>query len=203
MRILSAILISLLVIELNAQSSIGIRFEDEKMALTRNDSVFTSFVFTEVGPVSEGILWVNAGTLYAYIDTNGNWLSTYKFTEAGNFHSGFAIVQVDSTNYGMISNNSEWAIEPDYRELRNPVDGLVCANLRGKWGILDTAGNILIDFEFEENPIIRDGEFIIVKREKWGVINRKNETVVPCRYDLVTVHGEFFLNSKRTLISNP
>jgi len=202
-RIAFLIWCSLILTLASAQATIGIEFREEKMALTKNDSAFTAFVFTEVGPFSEGMAWVNAGTLYAYIDTTGHWITTYKFTEARDFKNGYAIVQVDSTNYGLITNKGEWAIEPDYREMREPVDGIVSVNLRGKWGLLNVEGNVIIDAELEEAPIIRSKDFIILKREKYGVVNSKNETVVPFRYDFISRNGELFLNDKRSLIGHP
>jgi len=172
------------------------------MALTKNDSVVTSFIFTEVGPFFEGIAWVNSGTLYAYVDTNGNLLTTYKFTEAGNFTGGLAVVQVDSTNYGLLNTGGEWVIPPDYTEMNIPIDGIVCVNLGGKWGLFDTTGQMIKEANLKQPPIIHSRDFIVVKDGKYGVVNSKDEIVIPFRYDFISRHGELFIDGTRILIGH-
>ena len=52
-----------------------------------------------------------------------------------------------------------------------------------KWGFIDCSGDTIIDLQYEEIGNFSENLAPVCKNDKWGVINTKNEIVVPFEYD--------------------
>ena len=76
--------------------------DHSKKAIVAQDKVISDYVYTEVSELSEGKAFVSQGSLYAYIDAQGNALTPYQFTVASNFKYGYALVG-DSFSMSMVS----------------------------------------------------------------------------------------------------
>ncbi len=57
------------------------------------------------------------------------------------------------------------------------------AKLNGHFGVLDTNGNIILPFKYDEIAYVRNDEFLVRKAEKYGIINSKNEIIINFKYD--------------------
>ncbi|MBN9297841.1 MAG: WG repeat-containing protein [Filimonas sp.] len=56
--------------------------------------------------------------------------------------------------------------------------------LNEKWGIADTAGNILFEPTYDNIVIDEEGDgFIVQQDDKWGIVNKQGKVIVPCKYD--------------------
>ena len=82
-------------------------------------------------------------------------------------------------------------LTPDRAKVSIPI----CSG--GTWGYLDKNGKIAIPpiYEFVQN--FQNGKAIAKKKGKWGVINAKNETIIPFEYDFIDYlpgsNGQFFV----------
>lgn len=56
--------------------------------------------------------------------------------------------------------------------------------LNEKWGVADTAGNIVFEPKYD-NVVIDEGGngFMVQLDSKWGVLDKKGKEIVPCKYD--------------------
>lgn len=56
----------------------------------------------------------------------------------------------------------------------------------GKWGYLDTKGNIVLDFAYSQVTVFRNGLDYVAKYGKMGIINEDSETVLPFFFDEIS-----------------
>lgn len=78
---------------------------------------------------------------------------------------------------------------PDYRDGFFPSDGMVAAEIDGKWGYLNAKGEVAIPFEYDGATAFSDG-LAAVKDENgaWSFIDKKGQMVSSLEYENV---GEF------------
>lgn len=98
-----------------------------------------------------------------YIDNSGHEIRPpLSVRRAASFSGGLAVVVPDSglrikggcAKGGYLNTKGEWAIKPQFDDLRDFSDGLAAVNLGanclmgGKWGYIDKEGQTVIPFEF-------------------------------------------------------
>ena len=49
----------------------------------------------------------------------------------------------------------------------------------GKWGFVDTSGNLIIDYQYQNVYDFYQNVTLVKKSNLWGFINNKGETIVP------------------------
>jgi len=87
-------------------------------------------------------------------------------------------------------------------------------NTEGKWGFIDTKGDIVINAQFEAVGSFNDGYAIIIQNGKRGFINKEGKIVINPQFEHVTIFSEgkaaFFdgkqwgyIDTKGTYIINP
>lgn len=84
------------------------------------------------------------GMKWAYLDRNGDWATTAKFTQAGEFSEGLAAAANDS-GFGYIDTAGNWVIPPRYKSARPFTEGL--AHVMGENPpamFIDRAGQVVI-----------------------------------------------------------
>jgi hypothetical protein len=104
----------------------------------------------------------------------------YDKNEVWSFNEGLAMVKVGK-NYGFINTHGDIAIEPIYKQVRMMQFscGLasVCDWKTNKWGYIDTKGNLVVEYQFNEAYEFRDN--IAFVNESYGkpghFINKKGE----------------------------
>jgi hypothetical protein len=185
-------------IQVCAQCDVVVENDSGFFAIKRNNQVITPFEFTEVGCFVEERIWVNKGEWYGFLDGSAKAITDYIYSDVQDFQNGFSVVATDSF-YGLINLMGEIVLPFEFRDLRPCVDGIVLAQKDSLWGIFDTTGRQISNDWFVKKPIYTQANFLIVWKEKWGVINNRNEQIVPYKYDLITTHGELFVNGDRIL----
>jgi hypothetical protein len=74
-----------------------------------------------------------------------------------------------------------------------PTNTLFAKKLNGKWGFVDSKGNNVIDYKYE-NVTEQNGNYVGVKLNgKWGVLDIKGNEVVEPKYEL-SQNNPSFLN---------
>ena len=56
-------------------------------------------------------------------------------------------------------------------------------NYNGKWGFIDTLGNVIAPMIYEDAGYFSDGLACVKQAGKWGYINTSGEMVIPCEFD--------------------
>ena len=59
-----------------------------------------------------------------------------------------------------------------------------------KWGFIDTAGNVAIDFQYDEVENFREDLAAVRQGDKWGYIDKNGKEVISCKYDEVHSFSE-------------
>ena len=143
---------------------------------------------------------------WGYLDKNGDLAIESKFSGAGDFIDGLALVSFESKS-GYIDksgefaivpddpnpNISEIAIEPDDPEVRYPIDliaflisdfseGRARIQIDKSWGYLDTKGNTVIDIQFPEAKDFSEGLAAVKWGDKWGYIDLDGNWVVEAEF---------------------
>lgn len=181
-----------------AQCDVVVENDSGFLAIKQNNELITAFEFTEVGCFAENKIWVNKGEWYAYLNDSAREITDYIYSYVQDFKNGFAVVAIDSF-YGLINSRGEAVLPFVFRDIRSCVDGIVLAQKDSLWGIFDTTGLQINNDWYNRKPIFTQASFLIVHKEKWGVINNRNQQIIPFQYDLITTHGELFLNGERIL----
>ncbi|MEL6553753.1 MAG: WG repeat-containing protein [Cyanobacteria bacterium J06621_11] len=105
-------------------------------------------------PFSEGFAGVKQGDQWLYIDVQGNPVIEHDFSVVMDanmpavepFSEGFAVVRMGD-RAGVMDTSGQFVIEPTYVNLKGPVvEGLVRANVGGRWTTDVYGANIPADF---------------------------------------------------------
>ncbi len=95
------------------------------------------------------------------------------------------------------SSSTAWKIEPIFDDCAWGIDpyGYASAKINGKWGIIDSKGQFVVEPLFAElasvslsGTIVGNGVIVIAKayeRGRWGAINMHGEFVIPPIYDVI------------------
>ena len=124
---------------------------------------------------------------------------------------------VSDKGQGMISKDKKIVIEPIYRNLINIGGEFIKATNSSKSliGILNTKGETVIPFDYDEIKIANLNDFFPAKKNgKWGFINIKNETIIEFLFDEAFFFSEDlaavvigkktgFINKKGKIIIEP
>ena len=78
-------------------------------------------------------------------------------------------------------------------------EGMVAVRTGGKWGFIDTLGNLVVEPKFDETKIFNEGRAPVRIKNKWGFINVNGEVVIPLEYSDVDLFGEGLAPVKKWL----
>ena len=68
------------------------------------------------------------------------------------------------------------------------VDGTFAVKNDNLWGFIDEAGTEIIKCQYEKYYSFNLGLAVVCKNNKWGIINKQNETVVPFAYKNIKLY---------------
>ena len=120
-------------------------------------------MYTNVGALNEGLTWAFEQVGYDedswrgiyelhYIDKNGKSHFTADADYANLFFGERAIAGVykgDDILYGLIDKNGKWVVQPQFPDIFG-TQGIYAAQKNGKYGYIDSNGNVLVPFEYED-----------------------------------------------------
>jgi hypothetical protein len=113
--------------------------------------VIGSADFIDAAPFSEGLAPVLvqtkgwSGGRWGYVNTRGETVIEPRFTEAGAFSDGLALVKDVAGRLGYLDRTGHWSVPPSFLEEAWPFsDGLALVKLNGRYGFIDKAGEFAI-----------------------------------------------------------
>lgn len=133
--------------------------------------------------VSEGLIPVcNDFFKYGYIDTKGNQVIEFKYDQARDFENGYAIVRTNSGGVGMIDKNGNEIFPCEYKQLGQFSDGLCWYGMGNSYYCVNENKEIVIQIKSDQYDYIPapfiNGLCEVCKDRKYGLINKKGETVL-------------------------
>jgi hypothetical protein len=92
-----------------------------------------------------------------------------------------------SGRFGYVDCQNSWIIQPKFQNARNFVDGKAGVQRKiskgnFEWGFINCSGDTVMDFQFQHVGDFYQGVVPVCKNDKWGVVNERNEVVVPFEY---------------------
>lgn len=129
---------------------------------------------------------------YGFININGDVIIKPHFKEVESFKDGLAwatIEKKDSCFSGYINTLGEWVIEPIYSEFKNRNESFYFSdgfapirNDKNKRGYVDTKGNFLTEFIFEEAYPFSEGLALVKKNGLYGYIDTLGNEIISCQF---------------------
>ncbi len=96
-------------------------------------------------------------------DAEGNIIAKAKWASISEFKNGFGIAAIGTGEPLDVSG------EPVYNS---------------KWGVIDTSGNVVIDYQFDSLAFSDDGKILLAKIDNdYGYIDLEDNTVIPFKYE--------------------
>lgn len=123
-----------------------------------------------------------SGEKYGYVDANDKVIIKPQFDEAYEFRDGYAPVKKNE-KFGMIDSSGNEVIAFKYKDLGYLQEGLIIATSNGiKFGFINIKSEIVIPFIYDNCYNFLNNFAIVKIKGKYGMINKKNIMVVPCKY---------------------
>ena len=80
--------------------------------------------------------------------------------------NGYSII-IKGTKRGFIDGKTlQVVIEPQYDDVQNFYEGVAAAQKNGKWGYIDTKGNVVVDFKYESASPVKNGKAEVYEYRK-------------------------------------
>ncbi len=178
-----------------AQFTIGIDdFPNEKYGMlnTKGQEVIVG-KYSSLSSFSEGYFaFKNEDNTCGYVNEKGEETLLEKYTFTSSFHDNLAIVSVGDVSTGkskdgIIDKNFKTILEPKYSRIEGFNEGLAAfVDENGKWGYLDTNGEIVIKAQYDLVLPFENGLAIVQANEKDGLIDNKGNEIVSPKYEALT-----------------
>jgi len=163
-------------------------FKDDLAAYSVKDSVAERWGFVNTlgetvirpqffatGNFCDGLCAVKDGDgNWGYIDKKGVYKIESKFKSAGNFLNNKAIVQDQfKEEFGVIDSKGSFIIEPKFQAMKADNEDFL-VQLNDKWGWCNRAGEMIVDFKYEEAFKFIESDLAPVKLNGYfGYIDKK------------------------------
>ncbi|MDY6802824.1 MAG: WG repeat-containing protein [Cyanobacteriota bacterium] len=119
---------------------------------------------------------------WGYLDKNGNLAIESKFSGAGDFIDGLALVTFEN-RFAYIDKSGEFAIEPKNYYATDFSEGRARIKIDQKWGYLDTNGDTRIQAQFREANDFSEGLAAVqADNYKWGYIDLDGNWIVEAKF---------------------
>lgn len=155
------------------------------------------FKFKYCKDFSEGLAVAEKGKKCGYIDKKGNWVIEPQFDGAWNFKNGYAAVRIKD-KWFFINREGRNIFNQYFPEIRRSGDigfseGYACVRLffenngqtvESKWGFIDTKGNRLTPFIYDEAENFSDGVAVVARDGyKYGYIDKTGKEIIEPIYE--------------------
>ena len=188
---------------------------------TVDDSRYTitetaSFTAQAVGNYfSEGLIKIVIDDETGFIDETGEIIIDPQYSNAGDFEEGLAYVTRNKAER-FINKKGETVVSPEWDSMWVSFsDGVVPVKKDGKWGYVDTKGDLVIDCKFESASSFGQGLAPVKFNGKWGYINKSGDFAIDPQYEYayrfsdsglagVKQYGEIgFINTDGEMVVEP
>jgi hypothetical protein len=144
-------------------------------------------IFSEVDQFSCGIALVRIGERESYIDTAGKFIDLPNFSLGDRCNDNIVMVSIDSAGVSykrFVKKNGEWLNNSFYAESWGFSEGLANVKVNGKWGYINTLGEIQIPCKYHMAREFKNGlASVTTDSELWGCIDSKGSIVIPMYFD--------------------
>jgi hypothetical protein len=148
-----------------------------------------------VGIFSEGLLPVQMGRSWGYLDEQGKVAISAQFAAAGSFAGGLAPVQLKQS-WLFINPQGEPLGKQTYQRARAFAERRSAVRKGGKWGFVDPAGKLRIKARYDKVADFRAG-VVVVKKRDVGLVDSTGNTLLKTKYDKIEWRGDWLYVKKQ------
>lgn len=157
--------------------------------------------YTFIGSFKEGravatITDSQSNSLYGYLDREGKEAVPPKFEYAGDYNDGKAVVKISDNQYALIDLNGRILKDYKYAFVGDIGDGFLAFKQSedGKYGYMDTNGNVVIQPRYTAAQPFSKGRAIINVTENYGngygLIDGKGNNIIIPQYNDISLLGD-------------
>ncbi|MCB0429887.1 MAG: WG repeat-containing protein [Flavobacteriales bacterium] len=139
-------------------------------------------------PFHDGLARVRSMDEFGVMDPAGHWRLRPEYDLVGNFSNNRALV-VQEGHLGYVNRKGEVMIpvtaeaDVDVANWAGFQHGKAKSKKGKGWGMIDTAGRVVVPRDYEDLGYYQCGLLPAKKRGKWGYLNHKLRVMVPYQYD--------------------
>lgn len=133
----------------------------------------------------EGFAAVKQNGLYGYLDKAGNLVIPCRYTWAGDFSGGRAVVAKADGRWAVIDQSGQELVTRDY--INDFSEGYAWFRENGKYGFLNAAGEVVVSAQYDLAGDFSEGRAWVGKASgsgyRYGFIDTAGTLVIPMNYD--------------------
>lgn len=153
-----------------------------------------SFEFEEACTFNNGVAAVKKDGKWGIINSSFMPVTAFEYddiiTDESKIscRSGIIFLKKDGKYY-MFNNEGQKTYENGFEDAKLFYSNYAAVKKDGKWGFVDTAGNTIIDFTYDNADSCNSkyGLFSVCKGDKWGVINSSGEILIPFDFEDIKI----------------
>jgi len=154
-------------------------------------------LFNDAYDFHNGVAKVEKGGKTSFINTKGEFIVKLSHHDVNPYYDTLYTF-VDDGLYGIMNHKAQIFVEPIYTAISSVHNGLAVASIQNRVVYLDTLGTMVIDngYELFPNYLLKgefiDGIAIVSKKQKYGRINLKDETVTEFEFENIGLGNELY-----------
>jgi hypothetical protein len=134
------------------------------------------------GPFGNGLAAITLKKGYAFIDKTGKIALPGPYEQTDGFRSGYARIRVKNKE-ALIDTKGKYFLPPKYFAVSSFTEGLAGVKTSSKAaGFVDETGKMVIQPKWHFAMPFENGYSVVVVNDRFGVINKSGETVIPIEY---------------------
>jgi hypothetical protein len=122
--------------------------------------------------------------LYGYLDDQGLWVITPRYTNASAPSEGLVPVQMEG-RWGFIDSAGRQVIAPRFDAVLPFTEGLAAVRIQDTWSFIDPAGQVIIAGPFTEAHPFHGGLAAVEIDDHWGFVDHAGALVIEPELDEV------------------
>lgn len=158
----------------------SVMVDEDWMVIDKNGDFTMETYFAKPMVFNNGLakfkLEMGLRSKYGFVNIYGDTVIYPQYEFVSDFSEGLCMATLDGSTYGYIDINGEWVVEPSF-----------------SLGVLMKMND---EFDFSDKNF-KGGYVAIEKEEKYGLMNRNGEIVVPCQFDFLGQFGEGLIPARK------
>jgi hypothetical protein len=150
------------------------------------EKLIKALKYENVGKVSQGRIVVKSGDKVGYIDTDGNEITPFIYTEAKDFIGGMGVVTINK-KYGAVNLSGKEVTGMKYDYVCEFSDGISMVTIGSLKGYINMEGQEILPAKYSEVDYtgkIYEGKLLRIKENgKYGYADKKGNMLVAPEYE--------------------
>ncbi|MGE0587865.1 MAG: WG repeat-containing protein [Cyclobacteriaceae bacterium] len=130
---------------------------------------------------SEGLRGIRRKGKFGFIDKEGRLRIANRYESISNFHNGLAAVRILG-KWGFVDKQDKIAINPSYEAVSDFLQDVAIVK-RGKFGIINKDGNLVLDTRYDAIHQLKTQNFVVENNNLKGLASRNGEILIDPRFD--------------------